>query len=78
MTAETLAQKIERRDLYLAAEKAVLVHSQSYNAFGRTLTRANLPEIRAAIKELNAEIEILQQSSSSRGPFNKVTFGRPV
>lgn len=80
MSAETLAQKIVRRDAYLAAETAILTGAQSYGAFGRTLTRANLSEIRAAIKELNKEIsaEEAKTSGSGGGAFNKVTFGRPL
>lgn len=80
MSAETLADKVARRDRYVAAETAILNGSQSYSAFGRVLTRANLAEIRAAIKELNREIsaETAKAGGIGGGPFNKVTFGRPV
>lgn len=79
MSTETLAQKIERRDRYVAAETAILTGAQSYGMAGRTLTRANLSEIRDAIAQLNKEIsaEVASQSGSGGGAFNKVTFGRP-
>ena len=80
MSAETLAQKIARRDAYLVAETAVLTGAQSYNAFGKSLTRADLSEIRAAITQLNREIsaEEAKASGSGGGAFNKITFGRPI
>ena len=39
---------------YLEAEKAILVAGQSYKIGNRTLTRANLSEIREAISSLIA------------------------
>lgn len=39
---------------YLEAEKAILVAGQSYKIGNRTLTRANLSEIREAISSLQA------------------------
>lgn len=43
----------ERLKQYLTAEKAILVSGQSYRIGNRTLTRADLAEIR---KEINALI----------------------
>ena len=48
-----------RLQLYLQAEEAVL-QSQSYQIADRILTRANLKEIQAAIAELTAQIEVLE------------------
>ncbi len=39
---------------YLEAEKAILIAGQSYKIGNRTLTRANLSEIREAISSLIA------------------------
>ena len=39
---------------YLEAEKAILIAGQSYKIGNRTLTRANLSEIREAISSLQA------------------------
>lgn len=39
---------------YLEAEKAILIAGQSYKIGNRTLTRANLSEIREAISSLLA------------------------
>lgn len=39
---------------YLEAEKAILIAGQSYKIGNRTLTRANLTEIREAISSLIA------------------------
>lgn len=80
MGAETLAEKIARRDRYVAAETAILSGSQSYAVDGMTITRVNISWVQNAIKELNAEIRALEEYASGRGggSFNKVTFGRPI
>ena len=41
--------------LYIAAEKAVL-EGQSYSIAGRSMTRADLPEIRAGRREWEAKV----------------------
>ncbi len=48
-----LALNIRLRQ-YLEAEKAILIAGQSYKIGNRTLTRADLAEIRAAISSLIA------------------------
>lgn len=48
----------EMRDLYYAAEKAVLLN-QSYSIAGQTLTRANLMEIRKGRQEWETVIDTL-------------------
>lgn len=46
-----------RLEEYLRAEQAILQGAQSYQIGSRSLTRANLSEIRAAIAELSAELK---------------------
>ena len=65
--AETTAQKLAtlhlRKIRYLLAEEKVLLR-QSYTIDNRTLTLANLAEIRKAISELDTEINDLENGSS--------------
>lgn len=51
MPNETLNLRLKQ---YLEAEKAILIAGQSYKIGNRTLTRANLSEIREAISSLTA------------------------
>lgn len=60
---EALAEKKERRQLYLDREKVMLTGGvQSYGIGSRNLARynINLAQIRAVIKELTSEIEELE------------------
>ena len=68
-TSETIL--IERLELYYEAERKVL-RGQSYTLGNRQLTRANLAEIRRAIKELESELE--QMAGRSRGFSKRVVF----
>jgi len=78
MSAETLAKLKTRLATYETAEEAILAGAQSYTAYGRSLTRANISEIQTAIKELNREISAEEaKASGGGGAFNKITFGRP-
>ena len=52
----TREEAIERKSLYLEAEKAILTGAQSYNIGGQQLTRASLKEIRDMIASLDAYI----------------------
>lgn len=52
----------ERLNSYYEAEIAILT-SQSYTIGSRTLTRANLAEVRNAIRELEAEIRKLESGT---------------
>lgn len=65
MSTTTLVELKERLALYTTAEAAVL-KSQSYTIKDRTLTRADLREIRRAIKDLRAEIERLERGGGIR------------
>lgn len=62
---------VERLELYYDAERKVL-RGQSYTLGNRQLTRANLAEIRKAIKELESELE--QMQGRSRGFSKRVVF----
>ena len=61
----------ERLELYYEAERKVL-RGQSYTLGNRQLTRANLAEIRRAIKDLESELE--QMAGRSRGFSKRVVF----
>ena len=69
--AKTAAVIMERLELYYEAERKVL-RGQSYTLGNRQLTRANLAEIRKAIKELESELE--QTKGRSRGFSKRVVF----
>lgn len=66
MADELLARARVRLNAYYEAELKVL-EGQSYQINGKVLTRANLNEIRAAIKELEALIAKLQAKASGKG-----------
>ena len=69
--AKSEAVIVERLELYYDAERKVL-RGQSYTLGNRQLTRANLAEIRKAIKELESELE--QMQGRSRGFSKRVVF----
>ena len=69
--ARSVAAIIERLELYYEAERKVL-RGQSYTLGNRQLTRANLSEIRKAIKDLENELE--QLTGRSRGFSRRVVF----
>ena len=69
--AKSAAVIMERLELYYEAERKVL-RGQSYMLGNRQLTRANLAEIRRAIKELESELE--QMAGRSRGFSKRVVF----
>lgn len=66
-----LADLIARRALYVAAEKAILGHAQSYTIGDRAYTKADLKELRAAIREFDQDID----SQTYVGSFNRAGFG---
>lgn len=51
----------ERLELYYAAEAAILRGAQAYTIGTRSFTRADLKEIREAIKEIRAEVLVAQR-----------------
>lgn len=66
-----LKERIERvkksLDMYYEAELAIIGGAQSYSVGSRSLTRANLSEIRAAIKEYENLLENLENQLNGRG-----------
>ena len=69
--ARSAAAIVERLELYYEAERKVL-RGPSYTLGNRQLTRANLSEIRKAIKDLENELEQLE--GRSRGFSRRVVF----
>ncbi len=66
--------KNERLKRYVEAEIAVL-SGQSYTIGGRTLTRANLSEIRKAIDDLEAAGAVLEgYEDTNSGRTKRVVF----
>ena len=67
---QTLQQLRDRRDAYLAAELKIIAEGQEYGVSagpdGRTMKRASLAEIRAAITQLDAEIARAEARSAGR------------
>ena len=60
-------QTKKRLELYYKAEEAVLVGGQHYIIGSRTLTRADLAEIRKNIKALKSELAELEALLSGNG-----------
>lgn len=56
-----------RLKMYMEAESAILVGGQSYKIGNRTLTRADLSEIRAEIKALISAGATVDGDTSRRG-----------
>ncbi len=65
---EKIKKKKTRLDMYYAAEQAILGGAQSYSMGTRTLTRANLSEIKNMIDTLEDEIDQLEKQQSGRKP----------
>lgn len=63
MSSELLNARLK---LYLDAEKAILVGGQSYRIGNRTLTRADLDEIREAISALSSAGAAADGSTAAR------------
>lgn len=66
MAGITLAYAQERLDLYLAAEAKVL-NKQSYSLLGRTLTYADLNDIRDGIETWDQRVKALDAKALGRG-----------
>lgn len=66
MAGITLEQAETKLNAYLEAETNVLA-GQSYQFQGRTLTRANLSEIRAGISSWDKRVKELSAKASGRG-----------
>jgi hypothetical protein len=66
-TSERLVQAKTRLDAYYEAELAVL-SGQMYKIGTRQLQRADIAEIRAAIKELEILVSQLESMAAGNGP----------
>jgi hypothetical protein len=72
-TGLPLADLITLRTSYLAAV-ANLAVSESYSIAGRSVTRANLPDIKATLAELNTEIR-RQQGTALTSTYARISTG---
>lgn len=75
MAGITLQQAETQLAAYLAAETAVL-SGQAYTIGGRSLTRANLADIRAGIESWNARVVQLTNASQGRSRSRTVVPAR--
>ena len=57
----------ERLQLYITAEKQILDGAQSYNIGSRSITRANLSEVRQMIENLEKEISYEESKLKGKG-----------
>lgn len=65
LQSERLGRYKKRLSMYYEAEEAVLL-SQEYSIGTRKLRRADLPAIRSAIKELEGQVEALEECAGKR------------
>lgn len=72
MDIDLVTVKRKRLLAYMEAERAILLGAQSYTLDNRTLTRANLSEIRKQINDLIAEIAL--EESNKKGNTRRVVF----
>ena len=63
----------KRLDMYLAAEEAILSGSQSYTIGSRTLTRADLSQIRMVISDLMSKVD--KEEAAANGKSRNKTVG---
>ncbi|MCI5882919.1 MAG: DUF6148 family protein [Clostridiales bacterium] len=66
-----LERYMKQREMYLKAEEAVLT-SQSYTIGTRTLSRADLAEIRKGIEYLDKKIDEIESSGGKRRAFRVI------
>ena len=52
--------------MYYKAEEAILGGAQSYSIGSRSITRANLAEIRKMIEQLEDEVEQLEKTATGK------------
>ena len=63
MNREILRNRLE---MYLQIEQKILLSGQSYTIGNRTLTRADLKEVRAIIDDLSAQLDVLERRGGSQ------------
>jgi len=69
--AERITEAETRRAQYILAERHLTTGGQAYSIGNRSLTRADLKEIRRAIKDLDSELVTLRRG-------NQITMQRVV
>lgn len=67
MASERVMMYKKRLEMYLAAEEAILSGAQSYSMGSRSLTRANLGEVREMIDYLTKQIETEEAKTKGKG-----------
>lgn len=65
---EKLIKKKNRLEMYYQAEEAILGGAQSYSLGTRSLTRANLADIRTMIDKLENEVSELELVINGKKP----------
>lgn len=65
---EKINRKKQRLEMYYQAEEAILGGAQSYSLGTRSLTRANLADIRNMIDKLEKELSELEAKASGKSP----------
>lgn len=65
---EQIGRKKKRLEMYYQAEEAILGGAQSYSMGSRSLTRANLADIRSMIDKLEKELKDLEAKVSGNRP----------
>ncbi|RDY28646.1 DUF6148 family protein [Lachnotalea glycerini] len=65
---EKISKKKVRLEMYYTAEETILGGAQSYSMGTRSLTRANLAEIRNMISVLEDEIQELENLEKGKKP----------
>lgn len=63
---EKISRKKKRIEMYYQAEEAILGGAQSYSLGTRSLTRANLADIRNMIEQLEDEMDELEEIEAGR------------
>lgn len=65
---EQIERKKKRLEMYYQAEETILGGAQSYSLGSRTLTRANLADVRNMIDKLEQELKELEAKDAGRSP----------
>lgn len=65
---EEIERKKKRLEMYYQAEEAILSGAQSYTIGSRSMTRANIADIRNMIDKLEKELSELKAKASGKRP----------
>lgn len=76
MTLEELkTEKLELRAIVVSSLKKAY-EAQSYNAWGKSVNRASIKDLKDQLKELDAEIAEIERKIAGKGSI-RVTYGVP-